>query len=120
MSSSGDHQNSIGELPRISKNAFENLFKVYKQDDGIYFYNILRTMHFPDELDQKYYYTYTITSPEPLTNLSFKFYGDIELWWLICLANKIDNPVELLEGGTTIRVIRSKYIENIIKKLKDS
>lgn len=119
MSDVGDHQNFIDELPRISKNVFENLFKVHKQTDGLYYYNLLRTMHFPDELDRKYFYTYNITSPEPLTNLSFKFYGDIELWWLICLANKIDNPVELIPGGTTIRVVRAKYIENIINKLKD-
>lgn len=117
MNDLGEHQNSIESLPDLNKNLFENLFTIYKQDD-LYFYNILRTISFPDELDHKFYFEYTITSPEPLTNLSYKFYGSIELWWVICLANQISNPVEMIPGGTTLKIIRSNYIETIIEKLQ--
>ena len=111
------HQNSIDELPDLSKYTLENIFPVYKDND-MYFYNLLRTVRIPDNIESVFYSIYNINTPEPLTNISYKFYGTIELWWLICTVNQIDNPVELFPGGTKLKIIKLQYIDKVIDRIK--
>ena len=114
------HQNDVPDLPNLSKYMMENIFSVNKDDDGKYYYNLSRTILAPDNLSNEKCYKYRIPSPTPLTNLSYKIYGRMELWWLICIINKIDNPVELLSAGTVLKILQPEYVEEILIKLKDS
>ena len=114
------HQNEIKELPDINKYVMENLFPVHKDDTGKYYYNLLKTVIPPAEIESEFFEYKTINTLTPLTNLSYMFYGQIELWWLICIINHIENPVEPIPAGTTIKVIKSKYIDDILEKLRDS
>ena len=115
------HQNEIPDLPDINKYVMENGFAVYKDETkDQYFYNLLKTVITPDVIDPKYFTQVRITSPIPLTTLSHRIYGRIELWWLICTVNGIHNPVKLLPGGRVIRILRPKYVDDVLNKLKDS
>ena len=114
------HQNDISDLPDLNKYVMENLFPVHQDNDGKYYYNIIRTVISPENLASDTFYMYRIPAPTPLTNLSYRVYGRIELWWLICVVNNIDNPVELLSAGTELKIIRPAMIEEVLGKIRDS
>ena len=114
------HQNDIPDLPNLTKYVMENLFPVHKSDDNQYFYNIIRTVSAPETLSNDRCYSYRVAAPTPLTNLSHHIYGRMELWWLICVINKIDNPVQLIPAGTVLKIIKTSHIDEILNRIRRS
>lgn len=110
---STEYQNNISELPQLNEFRYENLFKVY-QIDGYYIYNIAHTLNIDNELDKDFYYNWTVNKPIPWTGISYIHYDTINLWWLICIVNKIHNPIQIVEAGTTLRMLKPEYVRNII------
>ena len=57
----GKYNNDISELPSISEDMYENIFKIYtiKEDKNnpYYFFNILNKVDFPDTLDDTLFTT---------------------------------------------------------------
>ena len=85
---------STGELVRLSDYEYENIFKMYKTGDGFFGYNILKTVILPEDIQPQLYDVVLVDRQMSWTNLSFLEYGTIKLWWLICITNKIHNPVQ--------------------------
>ena len=83
--------NEIPEISNLPDTAYENIFKVYKEDN-FFAFNILKTVQIPANLHEKVYDIIMITGKTSWTKLSFDQYGSINLWWLICLTNGILNP----------------------------
>jgi hypothetical protein len=110
------YQNNISELPKLSEFRYENLFKVYKKDN-YYIYNIINTLKLDDDIDPEFYYTYKVRRPMPWTIVSYENYETIELWWLICITNKILNPVQFAESGLDLKVIKPEYVRVIIDRI---
>ncbi len=113
----GKYNNSIPALQGITDRQYESIFKMYQEGD-YYFYNILQCVHLPDSLTSSVYMTRKVEGTMPLTTLSYEVYGDIKLWWLICLANKIDNPTQFIAPGTTIKLIKPASVNKVIKAIQ--
>ena len=113
------YQNEIQDLPNLDEFSFENIFNIH-QDGDYYFYNLLRTVNFPKLLEPDTYATYRVKSSSPLTALSFKFYGTTKLWWLIVLANQINNPVQFIEPGKTLKIIKPDLVGSILQGIKNA
>ena len=115
------YQNDIPDLESIGSNRFENIFNVEKTEtNGYYFYNILKTVRLVvDDLDEKYYFKFNVNRIIPYTSLSYIFYDTIDLWWLICVINNIDNPVEFIDPGTTIKVIKKQHVSTVVSAIKN-
>ena len=113
------YQNNIQTLPSLEDFNFENIFKVYKDGD-FYFYNLLKTVNFPKNLDTSYYENYKVKGNMPLTALSYKFYGTIKLWWLIILVNQINNPVRFIKPGKTLKIIKPAFVGDILQSIKQN
>jgi len=115
----GKQQNDIPDLFPLDSTRYENIFKLYKDPNSIYFYNILNNIIVPDNIDQQFYYIIKLNRKIPWTTISYEQYGTIDLWWFICLVNKINNPIKFVEPGTELKVIRKNYLAtvlNIIQK----
>lgn len=114
------YQNEQSDLPKIDESRFENIFKINKTEtNGYYFYNIIKTIRIdPDKIDTKYFYMHRVNRSTPYTALSYQLYNNIHLWWLICVVNDIDNPVEFIEPGSVIRVVKKQYVSSIIDTIK--
>ena len=110
----GQQQNNIPELEGLNPSRYENIFKIYKDSDSLYFYNILNNIIVPDDIDQQFYYTIKVNRRIPWTTLSYEQYATIDLWWLICLLNKIDNPVKFAEPGTELKILKRSYLPTIL------
>lgn len=97
----------------------ENVFNVYKDEDDKYFYNMLRTVNIPEDLDPQYYDVYTIRYGDMWPTLAWKFYQNVNLWWLICATNQIDNATENPKTGDNIKIIKEGYVTEILNSLSE-
>jgi hypothetical protein len=112
----GEYQNNIDELPSLNEYKYENLFRVHNLD-GYYVYNIANSLIFDKELDRTYYYEWTVDKPLPWTIISHIHYNTIDLWWLICILNNIQNPIKFPETGTRLKVFKPSYVRIIIDQI---
>ena len=113
----GKYNNSISVLEGITDRQYESIFKMYQAGE-YYFYNILQCIHLPDNITSSMYMTIRVEGIMPLTTLSYEVYGDIKLWWLICLANKIDNPTQFIKPGTQVKLIKPASVNKVIKAIQ--
>lgn len=97
---------------------YENLFNVYQDEEGRYFYNLLQNISFPTSLDRTIYSTVRANPGELLPQLSFRVYNVVNLWWLIAGVNDIYNPLEPLDPDVRLKIIDASYIESILNTIK--
>ena len=112
-------QREIPELNPLTDYDYEQIFKLYQEDTGHFGYNILRTVHIPSDLDPQVFEYVRISGKQSWTQASYGIYGTIKLWWLLCITNKILNPVILPAPGMTIRVIKKQYVSDILSQIRD-
>lgn len=110
-------QNQITNLERLSPENLENIFNVYKDQDGMYFYNLLQTIVFPRNLPPSLFTTYSSVYGDTWPFISFKTLNNPNLWWLILLANNIDNPTTAIPNGTVILIPKQAVVQEIISQI---
>ena len=120
MDATGDFQNNIDELDNLAPSRYENIFRMFMKDSKYYF-NILRRVNI--NLNDAASETYTVTKVRfetPWTTISYRAYGTTDLWWLIYLENKesFNNPVDLVPGGTTLKIIKHLYLRSVIDEIE--
>jgi hypothetical protein len=104
----------------ISRENFANLFTIGIDKDNYRQYLINRSMYFSnvDNYPPKLLKYYTIQAKDTWTLISYKFYGTIELWWIVCKLNGIINPLEFPEAGTIIKILDQTYVTSILQDMK--
>ena len=90
-----------------------------RRDTGHYAYNLLKTVQIPDTIAGEMVEYIRITGDQSWTQVSFNVYGTIKLWWLICITNKILNPVVLPAPGMIIKLIKRKHVPTIISEIEN-
>lgn len=110
----GQQQNNIPGLEGLNPSRYENIFKLYKDSGELFFYNILNDIIIPENIDQQFYYKIIVNRRIPWTTLSYEQYATIDLWWLICVVNKIDNPIKFAEPGTELKILKRNYLATIL------
>jgi hypothetical protein len=114
----GQYQRAISELPVLNNFRYENIFKLYQNDLNQYYYNITKKIVLPNNLDPTQFLIYPIKQSMPWTMVSFNIYSTIELWWLLCVVNNIQNPVLQPKTGTYIKALRPELIAPLINDIK--
>lgn len=109
--------NEIGDLPKLDEYSYENIFKVYREENH-YVYNLLSKINIPADIDESIVNLIRIDGPISWTNLSYKYYGTIKLWWLICIVNGIKNPVYLPKTGAVFKIIKPAYVRTVLDEIK--
>jgi hypothetical protein len=110
-------QNSIQDLPLLNPTNFENIFNVYQDSDGKYFYNLLQTVVLPDGLPASYFTPYVTTPQDTWPYISYKVFGRIDLWWIIAQFNGVINPTIPIETGITLRIPTTDVVNVIIDSI---
>lgn len=114
-------RNQIPEITdKIFFQNFENLFNVYKTADDQYFYNINRTINIPDTISSIYYKNHSVVYGDTWTGLADKYHRDVKLWWLICAANHIINPIEFPVPGSNLKILTDDVVQAILTDIRDS
>ena len=110
-------QNSITDLPKLNNESYENIFNVYPDEGGYYFYNLLQTVVIPDNLPKGYYDTYNVVYGDTWPFVSYKVYSTPNLWWVIMSANKIIDPTKQPVPGQQIQILKSRYVSEILSQI---
>lgn len=115
-------QNEIKDvtIKKLSAQNLENLFYISERDNGQYFYNILKTVNFPEDIDPNIYYTYETKPKDTWPLIAYEYYKDVRLWWAICSVNQIIDPTKQPEPGTIIKVVIPDVIRGILNKIKEA
>ena len=82
-----------------------------------YFYNIIKKVSIPNDLNPEIFYEVTVTANMPWTTFSHQVYGNQNLWWLICLANNIQNPIDNPTPGKEYTVIKPTFVSRILSEI---
>lgn len=114
----GLYQNNIPELPNLNDLRYENIFKMYKNDTSQYYYNITKTITLPEDIDPGQIIYYRMRRRMPWTMVSFNIYNTIELWWLLCLLNKVKNPVKAPDTGLVIKALNPDIVSSVLSEIK--
>ncbi len=113
----GQYQNKIDFLPDLELYRYENIFKLYKHSDDYYYYNILKKIVIPEDINEQIFDFVKFPQRMPLTTLSFKIYGTTYLWWLILIVNNITNPFSI-EPGRKIRYVKKDFLKIVLESIK--
>lgn len=110
-------QNQISELPKLDGENFENIFNVYQDENGMYYYNLLQTVVFPQNLPLNLFTSYVIKYGDSWPFISYKSYNTPNLWWIILLANNIQNPLEPLVNGTILKIPKNVLVKEVLAQI---
>lgn len=94
---------------------YTKIFRVYRTAENKPFYMLNRRVIFPDTSNVELYDKMYISADTPWTFLSYKIYGSIDYWWVLCTLNK--NTLYYAKENTTITYLKSKYISTVISNL---
>ena len=82
-----------------------NIFKKYRINDT-YMNNT------------SFYEEYIIRENDRWDILGDRFYGTSELWWLIPLSNKIQDPFSSLSVGKTLKILKKSILTHLLSELR--
>ncbi len=104
----------------IDPENLENLYNIFQDSDGYYFFNLTRTVIFPEDLNQDIYVQYIVKPKDMWTTISYKFYNTVKLWWLVCAANNIRNPIVVPKVGNILKILNNFVVKDVLTKIRDS
>jgi hypothetical protein len=111
------NQNNITDLPSVSIYRYENFLNVYLDNNGFYFYNLLRSINLFPANNSDLETPYDVSYGDTWGLISYKFYNTMDLWWLVCAYNGIQNPVKMPTGGTQIKILKTNFVGVVLSEL---
>lgn len=113
-------QNDITDINNsLTPQHYENIFNVYEDKDVGYYFNLLRNMYFPVDLNPSAYNVYTTMPGDTPPAISWKVYNSVYLWWSICSVNNINNPLEDIKPGTQLKILKPVILQNILNQIQN-
>lgn len=106
------------EVMKLVAQQLENLFHVYQNENGQYYYNITRTVNFPDDLDTRLFDEYVTIRKDTWPLISWKHYKSVKLWWLIPAVNNIENPIILPTPGTVLKILKVQIVRDVLSEIE--
>ena len=89
----------------------KKIFNLYTKREGIPFYLLSKSVHFPENSDI-YSFVY-VDENTPWTILSWQLYGVIDYWWVLSSLNKYSPFYARKE--TYVKYIPKETLEEILK-----
>ena len=111
-------QNDIADLKRLPLENLENIFNVYKDEKGMYFYNLLQTISLPQNLPESLFSVYTIKYGDTWPFISYKTLNSPNVWWIILMVNNIENPTKMPENGSSIKIPKPEFVRQVISEIR--
>jgi hypothetical protein len=108
-----------GDILELNRSSFsyENFFNVYETDQGFRFFNILKNISVFSSNNSEIEEEYTADYTDTWYSISYKVYGTLNLWWLVCLYNNVTNPFEKIKARTLIKVLKPDLVGIVISEI---
>jgi hypothetical protein len=111
-------QQDFNDLPKLSLYRYENFFNIYEDPDKTKFYNILRSINVFAANDSSAEDEYYVIPNDTWVYISYKHYGTMDLWWLVCEYNQIKDATKIPEPGTILKLLKKELVWTVISELK--
>jgi hypothetical protein len=102
---------------KMSNTRYERFLNVYKDSDDMLFYNLLRSIVVLPAEDSSVEDEYIVRPKDTWILISYKYYDDMNLWWLVCEYNQVKNPTELPKVGSKLKLLKPEFINSILTEL---
>ena len=101
-------------MPKIEKNAWLNFAPLISYES----YEFWDTPDFPEILpqDNDTFITVEDVYVGRLDLIAYDYYQDSNLWWVIALANKIDQIPTGVSLNMTLRIPNKSYVDSLLSK----
>lgn len=106
---------------RLNSRSRLRLFNILLDHDGVTrFFNIFRAYTYNEKVlfDASYYDTYEVQGNDWWDNISYKFYKDVHLWWMVAEMNGVINPFEELEEGQNLKILKPEYLYVMMRDIE--
>lgn len=80
---------------------------------GIEFWDVL---DIPEVLEQRDDLVHRVEGPDRIDLLAYRYYNDARLWWVIAVANGMEELPTELNVGDDIRIPSPRYIHQVFFK----
>jgi len=122
-------QSDFKDLPELSIYRYENFFNIYEDASNNKFYNLLRSINVFPAQNSSIEDEYTVQINDTWVLISYKYYGTMYLWWLVCEYNRVSgffseisfnktlNPTINPEPGTKLKLLKKDYVSVVISSL---
>ena len=101
----------------ITNQNIETKLPVETDKNGMPYINLMSNVSIPYNINPLFYTIYQPTQNESFQTISYKFYGTIKLWWLICKTNHLLNITEGAAVDVPLKIIKKEYVYDILKEL---
>lgn len=99
---------------------YANIFTVYEDEYNILYFNLINDLSIDGDIDPSLYQEIFYNQEESWYEMSYKYYGTTRLWWLILVANKVNNPFEDIKTGDRIKILRKEIVSEILSQINIS
>ena len=98
-----------------------NMFNAYRTDEGDDFFYSGRTIEFGNinQLNEKYVSKHLWKDEDSWYKLAHAYYGNSKLWWVICKANEITNPLNTPENETIINIPKQNILKVVLDRITE-
>jgi hypothetical protein len=96
-------------VPQYSRLRFGELVKA----DGVEFWDVLDLPTIPEQRDD---FIYTVKGPDRIDTLANQFYNDSRLWWVIAVANDMEDVMAAFNVGVQLRIPSPRYVTQLLFK----
>jgi len=103
----------------LSTSSFLNMFNILKDPDGTRYINVFRYYVLGTKITSSstYYYTYEVGNSDWWEYISYSYYTNVYLWWILAMMNDVVNPFEELEEGDLLKVLKTEYVLQIVSEV---
>ena len=98
---------------------YANIFNIYTDVNGFEFYNLFNTINIEGDIDPTLYTIHLWSNTDNFYHLSDQYYGTINLWWTILIANNIINPFDDIPAGKEMKILNQSVISSILGQINN-
>lgn len=98
---------------------YANIFNTYTTSEGYEFYNLVNAINIEGDIDPTLYDYDVAYDFRSWYDLSNKYYGTPRLWWIILIANKKQNPFDVI-SGERVKILKSPAVTQIVSQINNS
>lgn len=110
----------ITKIIRLTNFNIESYIPTEQDSNGMLYLNLMRAIKIPQDINPIFYDLYVPTEKESFQTISYKKYGTIKLWWLICATNFIFDTTNGAMIGIPLKIIKEAYIQTILNQLSST
>jgi len=96
---------------------FEKFLNTYQDEEGFIFYNLLRTISILPANDSSVEEDYDVKPKDTWVFIAYKYYDNMNLWWLVCEYNQIKDPTKMPTPGSKLKLLRPEFVNSVISEL---